>query len=106
MSEKRIIEYNLIEPIKLDNGEELTTLKLCFDGMKYADLKTARRIRQGIVGDQKCVIPKLDPDLQFGFAFVAALKSTPGLTLDDVVKLSPLDVFELSEVCADNYFFR
>ena len=38
--------------------------------------------------------------------FVAALKSTPGLTLDDIVKLSPLDVFELSEVCADNYFFR
>ena len=106
MSDEKIIEYKLIEPITLDKGVVLDVLKMNFNGLKYADLKTARRIRQGIVGDQKCVIPKLDPDLQFAFSYVAALKATPGLTLDDVVKLSPLDVFELSEVCADNYFFR
>lgn len=101
-----MVDYKLIDAITLENGSVVSELHLNFDGLKYVDLKNARRIRQALVGDAKCPIPKLDPDLQFGMAFVAALKATPGLSMDDYVKLSPLDIFELAELCADNYFFR
>lgn len=107
-----MITYKLNKTIKLLNGNEIDTLTLDYDALTLSDLRTANKI-VGMIGDSTVgnidngsLSPRLDPNLRTAIAFVAAIKGTPGLRVDDVLKVSMVDALCLGEDCLSNYLFR
>lgn len=104
--------YKLNKAIKLLNGNEIDTLTLDYDALTLSDLRTANKITNmigdSIVGtiDNGSLSPRLDPNLRTAIAFVAAIKGTPGLRVDDVLKVSMVDALCLGEDCMSNYLFK
>ena len=104
--------YKLNKAIKLLNGDEVDTLTLDYDALTLSDLRTANKITNmigdSIVGtiDNGSLSPRLDPNLRTAIAFVAAIKGTPGLRVDDVLKVSMVDALCLGEDCMSNYLFK
>ena len=104
--------YKLNKAIKLLNGDEIDTLTLDYDALTLSDLRTANKITNmigdSIVGtiDNGSLSPRLDPNLRTAIAFVAAIKGTPGLRVDDVLKVSMVDALCLGEDCMSNYLFK
>ena len=104
--------YKLNRAIKLLNGDEIDTLTLDYDALTLSDLRTANKITSMIgdstVGtiDNGSLSPRLDPNLRTAIAFVAAIKGTPGLRVDDVLKVSMVDALCLGEDCMSNYLFK
>ena len=107
-----MITYKLNKAIALSNGDEIDTLNLDYDSLSMGDLKTANRIASMIAGgdigevNNGSVSPRLDPNVRIGIAWAAAIKGTPGLTMNDVLKLSLVDTLCLSEDCLSSYLFR
>lgn len=107
-----MIEFELERPITLNNGNEVHDLHLDYEALSMADLKTANKIAKMIadpnVGnvDNASVSPRLDANLRIGIAWVAAIKGTKGLTVNDVLSLSMKDAICLSEDALSNYLFR
>lgn len=105
-------EFKLNKPIELGNGQTID--KLCFDwdALSMGDLKTANKISKMISDstagnvDNSTVSPRLDSNLRIAIAWVAAVKGTPGLMVNDVLKLSMLDALCLSEEAMTAYLFR
>ena len=104
--------YKLNKAIKLLNGNEIDTLTLDYEALTLSDLRTANKITNMIgdstVGtiDNGSLSPRLDPNLRTAIAFVAAIKGTPGLRVDDVLKVSMVDALCLGEDCMSNYLFK
>lgn len=107
-----MITYKLNKAITLSNGNEIDALNLDYDALSMGDLKTANRIAnmiaEGNIGEVNngSVSPRLDPNVRIGIAWAAAIKGTPGLTMNDVLKLSLVDTLCLSEDCLSSYLFR
>ena len=107
-----MITYKLNKAIALSNGNEIDTLNLDYDALSMGDLKTANRIAnmiaEGNIGEVNngSVSQRLDPNVRIGIAWAAAIKGTPGLTMNDVLKLSLVDTLCLSEDCLSSYLFR
>lgn len=107
-----MITYKLDKAINLLNGTEIDTLNLDYDQLTLSDLRTVNKIvgmiGESVVGniDNGSLSPRLDPNLRTAVAFVAAIKGTPGLRVDDVLKISVVDALCLGEDCLANYLFR
>lgn len=107
------MEFKLNKKITLSNGKELEALNLEFDSLSLGDLKTANHISKMISSDSitttidnSSMSMRLDPNLRIGIGFVAAIKGTPGLKVDDCLKLSMVDAMCLSEEALSSYLFR
>lgn len=104
------MQYNLNNPLKLDDGSELNSLTLDFDSLSFMDLKNAKKVKamlsEGTATDQiSNASQRLDPDFRIGIAWIAAVKGTKGITLNDVLNLSARDAMELGEVALSEYCF-
>ena len=106
-------EFKLSKSIALMNGTEVDVLNLDWDSITCADLKTANRISKMItdnaaVGnvDNSTMSPRLDSNLRIAIAWIAAIKGTKGLTVNDVLNISMVDALCLSEECLSSYLFR
>ena len=102
-------EYKLCKELNTISGQTITELHLDFDALSMADLKTAQRI-SGMVADASNVdimntSPRLDSNLRIGIAWVAAIKGTKGIQVNDVLTLSLKDAVCLSEIALSDYFF-
>lgn len=104
--------YKLSTPLTLVNGKEVAELNLDYDQLTLSDLRTANKI-VSMIGestagniDNGTLSPRLDPNLRTAIAFVAAIKGTPGLRIDDVLKVSMVDALCLGEDCMSNYLFK
>lgn len=106
-----MIEFELERPITLNNGNEVHELHLDYDALSMADLKTAQKISRMISEPSASVeamsaSPRLDPNARIGIAWVAAIKGTKGLQVNDVLSLSMKDAICLSECALSDYLFR
>lgn len=107
---KKMVEYKLERELTTISGQQITELHLDFEALSMADLKTAQRI-SGMVADGSNIdvmstSPRLDSNLRIGIAWVAAIKGTRGLQVNDVLTLSLKDAVCLSELCLSDYLFR
>lgn len=107
------VKFKLEKTIKLANGNEINELTLKFAALTCADLKTANRIcnllSSGGIANADSVgtlSPRLNPELRTAIGFVAGIKGTPGLMVDDILQLSLADGLELSEIVLSDYLFR
>ena len=103
-----MIDYKLEKPLTTISGQQITDLKLDFDALTMADLKTAQRIAKMVADggiDIMSTSPRLDSNLRTGVAWVAAIKGTSGLQVNDVLTISLKDAVCLSEVALTDYFF-
>lgn len=104
--------FKLSKPLALMNGKEISELNLEWDALTLSDLKTANTIAKMVadptVGgvDNGTFSPRLDPNLRVAIAWTAAIKGTPGLMRDDVLKLPMIDALCLGEEALANYLFR
>lgn len=104
--------FKLSKAITLTNGNEINELELNYDVLSMADLRTANKIAKMVAEsnagdcDNGTFSKRLDPNLQLGVAWCAAIKGTPGLMLNDVLKLAMVDALCLSEDALSNYLFR
>ena len=104
--------YKLSKPITLINGNEISEIVLDWDALTMADLKTSNKIAKMITDpslgdvDTSTLSPRLNSDLRIAIAWCAAIKGTPGLMVNDVLKISMIDALCLSEESLTNYLFR
>lgn len=104
--------YKLSKPITLINGNEISEIILDWDALTMADLKTSNKIAKMIADpslgdvDTSTLSPRLNSDLRIAIAWCAAIKGTPGLMVNDVLKISMIDALCLSEESLTNYLFR
>ena len=106
-----MVEFKLQKKLKLANGNELDALQLDYEALTMADLKTANRIakmigEQSVEMDASMASPRLNSDLRIAIAWMAAIKGTQGLMVNDVLNLSMVDALCLSEDAMGNYLFR
>lgn len=104
-------EFKLQKPLKLANGNEIDTLQLDYESLTMADLKTANRItkmigEQSVEVDASVASPRLNSDLRIAIAWMAAIKGTQGVMVNDVLNISMVDALRLSEDAMGNYLFR
>ena len=104
-----MVEYKLQRELTTISGQQITELHLDFDALSMADLKTAQRI-SGMVADGSSIdvmstSPRLDSNLRIGIAWVAAIKGTKGLQVNDVLTIGLKDAVCLSELCLSDYLF-
>lgn len=104
--------FKLNKPIRKMDGSEVSELNLNYDVLTMADLKTANKVAKMINSsgtvdlDASTLSPRLNSDLRTAIAWVAAIKGTPGLMVDDVLQLSLIDALMLSESALSDYLFR
>lgn len=95
----------LKKSIILDDNTEIKELNFSWDELCYADLYTAKKIKQlvskGIT--EPTISPKLDDSLKIGIAWAAAMKNNNKLSITDILKLSLVDSLELADECLDCY---
>lgn len=98
-------EYKLKRPLITSAGDTIEVLNLDWDNLSFGDFQTVRRVRlmMGEVSSSDNVSPKLDNSLRIALAWVAAVKGTKGLVVEDCVRLSMRDTLELSDECFDDY---
>lgn len=104
-----MIDYTLDKTLTAISGETVTELHLDFEALSMADLKTAQKIAK-MVSDSSNVeaisaSPRLDPNFRLGVAWVAVIKGTKGIQVNDVLAISMKDAICLSEVALSEYLF-
>ena len=109
VKEQKMVEYKLQRELTTISGQQITELHLDFDALSMADLKTAQRI-SGMVADGSSIdvmstSPRLDSNLRIGIAWVAAIKGTKGLQVNDVLAIGLKDAVCLSELALSDYLF-
>ena len=106
---QKMIEYKLEKELTTIAGQQLTSLQLDFDALSMADLKTAQRIAKMVADgssvDVMSTSPRLDSNLRIGISWVAAIKGTKGLQVNDVLSISLKDAVCLSEIALSDYLF-
>lgn len=106
-----MITFTLEKELTTISGQTITELQLEFNSLSMADLKTAQKIARMVSEPSSSVeamsaSPRLDPNVRIGIAWVAAIKGTKGLQVNDVLALSMKDAICLSEVALSDYLFR
>ena len=94
--------YTLKSPINALSGETIKELKLDFDGLTARDYRQIVHLESKLRGDQpsftiSSLSKKTSAEFRIATSWVAALKGTKGLCLDDYDKISLQDVLELEE---------
>lgn len=104
--------FKLQKPITTVTGNIIDTLEFDWESLSLSDLKSANKLSNMISDaqmgqvDNSVASPRLDPNLRIAIAWLAAMKGTKGLTLNDALQLSLIDALCLSEECLGSYFFR
>ena len=97
--------HKLSRNITTDAGT-FDALTLDFDALSFADLRSISTIRKMYESSEAMLEPRTDFGFCVATAFVAAVKATKGLLMQDVVKLSIEDVLALHDIAQDECFFR
>ena len=104
-----MIEYKLEKELSTISGQNISALQLDFDALSMSDLKTAQRIAKMVADgssvDVMATSPRLDSNLRIGIAWVAAIKGTKGVQVNDVLTISLKDAVCLSELALSDYLF-
>lgn len=99
----------LTKPFTLQDGRELTEFTLDFDALATADFRQIRKLEAQIT-DNTSVNPSeflsgldLSDSFRVATGYLAAIKGTPGLRIDDFMKLPLKDATRLGTKAA--FFF-
>lgn len=98
-------KYTLKKSIVLLSGETLTELVFNWQALSFADLSIAKKIKS-MIGKSEVTVnfsPKTDIDLRIGIAWVAAMRGNPKILVEDILKLSIVDAFEISDLALEDY---
>ena len=90
----------LFEPFVALNGQTYTTLTLDFGAIRGRDYALISRIEKSLKGDGadlsfSSVSKQACPEFRAGLTWVAAIRGTKGLCLDDINNLSLRDLLDL-----------
>lgn len=96
----------LFESFVALNGSTYTTLTLDFDAIRGRDYALISRIEKSLKGDGadlsfSSISKQACPEFRTGLSWVAAMRGTKGLCLDDINNLSLRDLLELSGEAVD-----
>ena len=93
----------LKKPFSIADGKEITELHLDFDALSVSDFRQAKKLEAIIVGSgsfdlNDAVKGKMFTfEFQLASGFIAALKGTEGLTIDDFTRLNMADALALAQ---------
>ncbi len=99
----------LTKPLTLQNGTEITELSLDFDALSTADFRQIRRLEAQITDGTRVNVNEfiggleLSDSFRIATGFLAAVKGTPGLRVDDFTKLPLKDATRIGSAAA--FFF-
>lgn len=93
----------LSKPINSISGNTINELKFDFDALTSIDYKQAIKLEYKLKGDASVIIDinswskSTSSEFRIATAWIAAIKGTPGLVLDDIDKLSFGDMLSLEK---------
>lgn len=93
----------LSKPINSISGNTIDELKFDFDALTTIDYKQAIKLEYKLKGDASVIIDinswskSTSSEFRIATAWIAAIKGTPGLVLDDIDKLSFGDMLSLEK---------
>ena len=99
----------LAKPFILQDGKEITELLLDFDALATADFRQIRKLEAQIIDGTSITVNEfvtgldLSDSFRVATGFLAAVKGTPGLRIDDFMKLPLKDATRLGTKAA--FFF-
>ena len=97
------IKIELSEPLTTLAGQTLTELTADFSKIKTRDLALINRIAKRIKGEDLLSLgagafkKEADPDFRIAVTWVACMKGTAGLTMDDLDGLGLSDALDLGD---------
>ena len=99
----------LTKPFTLQNGNEITEFSLDFEALAAADFRQIRRLEAQITDGTRVNVNEfiggleLSDSFRVATGFLAAVKGTPGLKVEDFMKLPLKDATRLGSAAA--FFF-
>jgi hypothetical protein len=92
-------EITLTKPFESLSGQKIESLSLDFDSLKPSDYRSILRIESSLLGvnTTEYVTKKTSSEFRMATAWVAAVKGTKGICLDDIDKICILDLLELED---------
>lgn len=99
----------LAKPFILQDGKEITELLLDFDALATTDFRQIRKLEAQIIDGTSINVNEfvtgldLSDSFRVATGFLAAVKGTPGLRIDDFMKLPLKDATRLGTKAA--FFF-
>lgn len=99
----------LTKPFKLENGTDISELTLDFDSLSTSDFRQIRRLEAQIADGTRVNVNEfiggltLSDSFRISTGFLAAVKGTPGLKIEDFLKLPIKDATKLGSAAA--FFF-
>ena len=92
----------LNSPITSLSGETITELQFDFQGLKPRDYREMVKLESRLKGapsvQDQIQTKKTSPEFRMSAAWIAAVKGTKGICLDDIDSINVLDMLELEEV--------
>ena len=91
----------LSKPFKLQNGKEITEVTLDFEALTSADFRQVRRLEALIIDNSPTSIEHitsggaLSNSFRVASGFLAAVKGTPDLSIDDFLKFPMKDTTKM-----------
>lgn len=99
--------YKLSKPLSALSGDTIEELHFVFDSLTPKDYRQIVRLESRLKGgsdspsfDLTLLSKKTCSEFRMATAWIAAVKGTKGLCLDDVDSISLLDLLELEEIGA------
>lgn len=102
-------KLTLTKPFILQDGKEITELLIDFDALATADFRQIRKLEAQITDSTSINVSEfvagldLSDSFRVATGFLAAVKGTPGLRIDDFMKLPLKDAARLGTKAA--FFF-
>jgi hypothetical protein len=96
----------LTKPFKLQNEKEITELQLKFEDMSVADFRQVKKLEAQITDnlsmDAESMAKPRDMSFEFQLAsgFLAAIKGTDGLMVDDFTRLPMRDAMTIAKTAS------
>ncbi len=96
----------LTKPFKLNDNREITELSLQFEELSVADFRQIRQLESQIsdnklVDAESMATPKnLSFEFQLASGFLAAVKGTDGLRIDDFTRLQMSDAMNIARTAS------
>ena len=93
----------LSKPFKLQNDKEITEFQLNFDDLSTADFRQITQLEAQIsdpkrISGESMAKPKsLSFEFQLASGFLAAIKGTQGLLIDDFIRIPMADALEIAQ---------
>lgn len=93
----------LSKPINSISGNTINELKFDFDALTIIDYKQAIKLEYKLKGEASSILDinswskSTSSEFRIATAWIAAIKGTPGLVLDDIDKLSFKDMLSLEQ---------